>query len=224
MKLKLYQKNLTFVYLAFAALLLVATSLTSCKKKTEVTGTFYLAFVNAGETSSPIDFYVDNNKVNAAALSYNQNISYFSLSSTDHTALIKTSASGVVLTSFNLSPQAGTYYSIFYVDGTTIAYNDDPTPPQSGKARVRFINLNLGMTGNLDIGITGGSVLAASLPNALNSSYYEVAPGSSFSFYATGTTTSLLTLSTTIQAGHIYTIYLSGAAQASVVGTALLQK
>ncbi len=52
----------------------------------------------------------------------------------------------------------------------------------------------------------------------------DVAPGASFSVYNTGTTTVLLTIPTTIQAGHIYTIYLSGDELGSIAGNVLLQK
>ena len=224
MKTKLYPKKLTSLYLIFSALFLMATGFTSCKKKTEVTGTSYIQFVNASETSSPIDFYVDNNKTNPAPLTYNQSVGYFAISTESHPAAIKIAATGATVVPFTLTSVPNVYYSIFYFGGITTAYSDDLTAPQTGRARVRFINLNLGLTANIDFGITGGATLVTSLSSAINSSYMDVAPGASFSVYNTGTTTVLLTIPTTIQAGHIYTIYLSGDQLGSIAGNVLLQK
>jgi hypothetical protein len=224
MKRTLYPKKLTSLHLTFAALFLLIAGFTSCKKKAEVTGTSYIQFVNASEEASPLDFYVDNNKINSTALSYKQNTSYFSVSSTDHPAIIKTSATGAAVVSFNLSPQPGIYYSIYYFGGLTAAYQDDLTAPQTGKARVRFINLNQGVPGNVDLGITGGAKLVTALIAAVNSTYLDVAPGASFSVYNAGTTTSLLDIPTSIEAGHIYTVFLSGVSLTTIAGTVVLQK
>lgn len=224
MKAKLYPPLSKTLYLLFTALFLIAVSFTSCSKKAEVTGTSYVQVTNASQAASPIDFYVDNTKENNAALAYNQSSGYISVSSIDHPALIKTSASGVTNASFNISPQPNIYYSIFYFGPNTAAYQDDMTAPQTGKARVRFINLNLGVTANVDFGISGGAVIASNLIAALASDYLEVAPGTTFSLYTSGSTTVLLSIPTSIQAGHIYTIYVSGVTQADLAATVLLQK
>jgi phosphomevalonate kinase len=220
MKAKLNPRS---IFLSSVALLLI-TAFTSCSKKAEVTGTSYIQVTNASQAASPIDFYVDNTKKNNTALAYNQSSGYISVTSTDHPALIKTSASGVTAATFNISPQPNVYYSIFYFGANTAAYQDDMTAPQSGKARIRFINLNLGVTTNVDLGISGGAIIASNLIAALASDYLEVAPGSTFSLYASGSSTVLLSIPTSIQAGHIYTMYVSGVTQADLVATVLLQK
>jgi hypothetical protein len=217
MKTKLYSLSSKTLYLLFTALFLIAVSFTSCSKKAEVTGTSYVQVTNASQAASPIDFYVDNTKKNNTALAYNQSSGYISVTSTDHPALIKTSASGVTASSFNISPQPNIYYSIFYFGPNTAAYQDDMTAPQTG-------NLNLGVTANVDFGISGGAVIASNLIAALASDYLEVAPGTTFSLYTSGSTTVLLSIPTSIQAGHIYTIYVSGVTQADLAATVLLQK
>ncbi|MCC8427064.1 DUF4397 domain-containing protein [Mucilaginibacter sp. UR6-11] len=215
--------HLKTIYYLFA-LVAIALTFNACSKKSEVSGTAYIQFTNADESASPMDFYVDNTKENTSALAYNQSTDYFSVTSVDHPAVIKTSASGVNVTSFNISPQPGAYYSVFYFNGFTVAYQDDVTAPQSGKARVRFINLNVGLTSDVDFGIAGGVKLVNGLTSKLNSNYIDVNPGTTFSLYTAGSTTELLNIPTSIQAGHIYTIYLSGAVQASLKATVLLQK
>ncbi|MDB5004740.1 MAG: hypothetical protein JWQ34_2965 [Mucilaginibacter sp.] len=220
MKAKLNPRS---IFLSSVALLII-TAFTSCSKKAEVTGTSYIQVTNASQAASPIDFYVDNTKKNNTALAYNQSSGYISVTSTDHPALIKTSASGVIAATFNISPQPNVYYSIFYFGANTAAYQDDMTAPQSGKARIRFINLNLGVTTNVDLGISGGAIIVSNLIAALASDYLEVAPGTTFSLYASGSSTVLLSIPTNIQAGHIYTIYVSGVTQADLAATVLLQK
>ncbi len=221
MRAKLNPRSL---FLSGIALLLSITALTSCSKKNEVTGTAYVQITNASQTASPIDFYIDNTKKNTSALAFTQSSGYLSVSSTDHPALIKSSASGVTAASFNISPQPNVYYTIFYFGANTAAYQDDMTAPQTGKARIRFMNLNLGYTTNVDLGVSGGSLLVTNLIPALASSYIDVTPGTTFSLYATGTTTVLLSIPTNLQAGHIYTIYTSGATQADLAANILLQK
>lgn len=213
-----------FKLLLSFSLAVAVTSLSSCSKKNEVTGTGYVQFTNASETASPVDFYVDNTKINNTALAYNQSTSYFAVTSTDHPAVIKSSASGVNAAAFHITPVPNAYYSVFYIGAFTVSYPDDVTPPQAGKARVRFINLNLDLTADVDFGITGGAKIITGLVNKLNSAYAEVNPGATFSLYTAGTTTELLNIPTTIQAGHIYTIYLSGTTRAGLKATVLLQK
>jgi hypothetical protein len=217
-------QTLKTLYLPVIALFILAVSFASCSKKADVAGTSYIQVANASETSSPIDFYVDNNKVNNAALAYNQSTGYFSVTSTAHPTLIKSSASAVNVASFNITPLPNAYYSIFYFGSFTVAYPDDVTAPQSGKARVRFINLNLELTSDIDFGITGGAKIITGLASKLNSAYVDVNPTATFSLYTAGTTTELLNIPTTIQAGHIYTIYLSGTTQGSLKASVLLQK
>jgi hypothetical protein len=214
----------TSKFLLLFSLAIVVISFSSCSKKSEVTGTGYVQFTNASETASPIDFYVDNTKINNTALVYNQSTSYFAVTSTAHPATIKSSASGANVTGFTITPMPNTYYSVFYFGAFTVAYQDDVTAPQTGKARVRFINLNVGLTADVDFGITGGAKIITGLVSKLNSDYVEINPGATFSLYTAGSTTELLNIPTTIQAGHIYTIYLSGDTQSSLAANVLLQK
>jgi hypothetical protein len=211
-------------FLLFFSLAIAIVSFASCSKKSEVTGNGYVQVTNASETASPIDFYVDNTKINNTALVYNQSTSYFAVTSTDHPAIIKSSASGVNAAAFNIRPLPDAYYSVFYVGAFTVSYQDDVTAPQTGKARVRFVNLNLDLTADIDFGITGGAKIITGLANKLNSAYVEVNPGTTFSLYTAGSTTELLNIPTTIQAGHIYTVYLSGTTTVGVKATVLLQK
>lgn len=224
MKRNLHVKKTGTLFLLPAALLLITLCITSCSKKADTTGTSYIQFTNAAESASPMDFYVNNKKENDASLTYNQSTNYFSVSSVSQSAIIKSTASGATLASITINPQTGAYYSVFYIDGSTIAYQDDVTAPQSGKAKIRFINLNEGLTGTTDFSVSGGSKIASALIQLVASDYYQVDPGTTFSANTTGDTTSLISIPTTVQAGHIYTIYLSGINAGTLKATVILQK
>lgn len=207
-----------------ALLLLVVTA---CNKKNDVnlSGTAYIEFTNASQTDSPVDFYVSSAKKNTLPVPYGQSTDYFSVSTgTTLPASIKVNTTGVTLASLNLTPLPNAYYSIFYFGGITVAYIDDLSIA-AGKSRIRFINLNKGLTGSLDFGVKGAPTpLVTGLGAAFDSAYYSVTPGSTFSVYAAGTTSSILDIPTTTEAGHVYTIYLSGATTADLQANILLQK
>lgn len=207
-----------------AVLLLVATA---CNKKSDVnlSGTAYIQFTNASQNDSPVDFYVNSAKKNTLPVPYMQSINYFSVSTgTTLPAAIKVNATGVTLASLNLSPLPNVYYSIFYFGGITVSYVDDLSIV-AGKSRIRFINLNKGLTGSLDFGVKGAPTpLVTGLNAAFDSPYYSVTPGATFSVYAAGTTNSILDIPTSTEAGHVYTIYLSGATTADLQANVLLQK
>lgn len=216
-----------FVFPALAFLILLATA---CSKKkidnniTQINGTAYLEVINASQTDSPIDFYMGGNKQNAQPIAYTQSSGYFQVNAGQQKASIKVNATGATLTSFNITPVDNAHYSIFYFGGYTSAYYDNLSTV-TDQASVRFINLNLGLTGDVDFGIKGApETLAFNLSPALNSTYYTVAAGSTFSVYSTGSNTSILDIPTTIAAGHVYTIYLSGATTAALQATVLMQK
>ncbi|HWZ35532.1 MAG TPA: DUF4397 domain-containing protein [Mucilaginibacter sp.] len=217
-------KHTKKLFPVLALLLLVATACSKKNNDVQITGTAYIEVINASQTDSPFDFYVGSTKQNTQPIAYTQNTAYFQVNTGQQSASIKVNATGSTLAGFNITPIVNTYYSIFYFGGYTSAYVDDLSTV-ADKARVRFINLNLGLTGNVDYGIkSASSPLATNLGPAVNSAYYAVAPGSAFSVYATGTTTSILDIPTTIVAGHVYTVYLSGATTAALQATVLLQK
>jgi len=212
----------------FALLGLLLFAATSCKKKDDtmpVRGTAYIEVVNASQTDAPIDFFIGSTKKNTQPTGYTQSISYFSIDAGQTLpASIKVSSTGNTLVNMNLTPLPNVYYSIFYFGGLTTSYVDDLTTV-ADKARVRFINLNKGETGNLDYGIKNANVpLVTNLGPAFDSVYCTVTAGSTFSVYATGTTNSILDIPTTIQAGHVYTIFLSGETTSELQATVLQQK
>ncbi|MEO8884903.1 MAG: DUF4397 domain-containing protein [Mucilaginibacter sp.] len=198
---------------------LFAVCLSSCKKdnNSAVGVTAYVMAVNSAQASSPQDFYVDNNKLNESAIAYTQNTEYLAVNGGSHNVQFKTSGTTTVNGTSSASFMPGTYNSIYFTDdGSATTTQDDRTQPQSGKARVRFINVSSAVTGNVDFGLSTGNKIVTGLANKAASTYYEVDAATSFSLYASGSATAMLSIPTTIQAGHIYTIYISGATTATL--------
>jgi Domain of unknown function (DUF4397) len=210
----------------FAIILLAATCFTSCQKgsNNEVAISAFIMAANSAQTSAPQDFYVDNNKVNSSAIAYTQSTSYISISSGGHQEQFKTSSTSTVNTSFNSTFSPGSYNTVFYTDdNTATTYQDDRTSPQPGNARVRFVNLSSALTANVDFTASTGGKIVAGLVYKSASVYNEVSSASTFSLSASGSSSVLLNIPVTLQAGKIYTIFISGATSATITYTVIAE-
>jgi len=206
-------KNPKTLSILFAAFVLISIGITGCKKNndTEVTGTAFVRAVNSAEASAPQDFYVDDNKQNTSALAYTQTSSYSTVTAGAHNAQFRTSGTTTVNVSGGVFLNPNTYSTFYYCsDNTAVPVQDDNTNPQTGKARVRFINLSAALNSNVDFGLTAGNKIVTNLAYKTASAYNEVDAATSFSLYAAGSSSAALTIPTTIQAGKIYTIVISG--------------
>jgi hypothetical protein len=212
--------------LTLSALMALSISLSSCKKSSSSASlTANLMITNSAQGSTPQDFYLDNNKLNGSAMAYSQSSAFISTSAGSHQGQFKASGTGTVDATTTLSLAAGKYYSVFYTDGnSSTTAEDDRTAPQSGKSRVRFINLSSALTSNVDIAATGSANLVSGLAYKAASAYYDVDPATSFSLKASNTATVLLNIPSTMQAGHIYTVYFSGTTSATVASNVITEK
>jgi len=181
--------------------------------------------VNSAQGSSAQDFYLDNAKSNSSPILYTQSQGYFYITAGDtHQAQFKTSGSAVVNASTSLQLSPGGFYDVVLTDNNgTSTYPNDRTSPQPGNSRVRFINVSAGFTANADFAysVSGkATVLASNVANKAASAYYDVSGTiNNFSFSATGSTSVLLNIPITLQAGKIYTIFISGTTQATLAST-----
>lgn len=216
-------KTLSILVSAFA---LLAIGFIGCKKNndTEVSGTAYVRAVNSAEASVPQDFYVDDSKLNTTALAYTQATSYFTVNAGSHNTQFKTSGTTTVNVSGGIFLTPGTYSTFYYTsDNTGVAVQDDPTSPQTGKARIRFINLSSALNSNVDFGLSTGNKIVTNLAYKTASAYNEVDAATSFSLYAAGSSSVSLNIPTTVQAGKIYTVVISGTTLATINYTVYVQ-
>lgn len=209
-----------------ASFILLSIAFVGCNKNddTEVTGTAYVRAVNSAEASAPQDFYVDDSKQNSTALAYTQASSYSTVNAGTHNTQFRTSGTTTVNVSGGVFLNPGTYSTFYYCsDNTGVAVQDDNTNPQSGKARVRFINLSSAFNNSVDFGITSGNKIVTNLAYKVASAYNEVDAATSFQLYATGSSIVTLNIPTAIQAGKIYTIVISGATTTTITYTVYVQ-
>jgi hypothetical protein len=209
-------------FLSFMLLLAVtATCLVSCSKNNDAVGvSAYVMASNSAQASAPQDFYVDNSKANGSAIAYTQSTSFITVGSGSHQAQFKTSTTASVNTTFSLSLSPGNYYSVFYSDDhTATTAQDDRTAPQSGNARVRFINLSTALSSNIDFAAKGGAKIVSALAYKTASAYNEVSAATTFSLYSSGSSTVMLDIPVSLQAGRIYTIFISGTTSATITYT-----
>jgi hypothetical protein len=209
-----------------AAFVLLSIGLTACNKNSdpEVTGTAYVRAVNSAEASAPQDFYVDDSKQSTTPLAYTQTSAYTTVNAGTHNVQFRTSGTATVNVSGGVFLNPGSYSTFYYAsDNTAVAVQDDNTAPQSGKARVRFINLNSALNSSVDFGLSSGNKIVTNLAYKIASAYQEVDAATSFSLYVAGSSTATLTIPTTIQAGKIYTVVISGTSTATINYTVYVQ-
>jgi len=196
----------------------------SCTKDSSsgvsLTGTVSLMVVNGTEGSAPQDFYSDDSKVNASAVAYSQNSSYITTNAGNHQGQFRTSGTTTVNASANMVFETGKFYTVYLAgDGSSssaVTTNDDMTPPPSGQARVRFVHVSSAAAASIDLIATNGTKIVSGLAYKTASTYNNVDANSSFTLYAAGSVTALLTTPAFAQAGKIYTVYISGSTTATV--------
>jgi len=175
-----------------------------------------IAVTNAASASLPQDVYFGNQKLNATPLAYGQTVGYVNITGNPTISFRNTGTTDVNGSlATNLLP--GKYYVAYYADDKSITvYENDRTAPQSGKARIRFINLTTALGSNVDFGISGGAKIVTALTYKAASAYQEVNPALGYSLYTGGSASVLLNIPITLTAGGIYTVYITGITSATV--------
>ncbi len=210
---------------ALVAIAALSVAIVSCSKDDNdytpqpISG---LSIYHASPTPEKLDIYVGNGKANDAAASYvdfafGNKMEYLNVYSGERQVTVKKKGTdpSLLTDKFNFEPQIG--YSLFIVDNlATVKFlmlKDDLTKPESGKARVRFVNVSPD-AGALNLNIEGKDTDLFS--NKLFKEYttFEaIDAGDKVTFNVKNTTGG--TLATKIQdvkieSGKIYTIWVKG--------------
>jgi len=176
----------------------------------------YLLVVNTAETLNQQDFFLNGNHI-ATGLDYMEGIPYFSVpTNASITGDFRSAGNSTSNGTFSISSGVGYYYSAFLTDDKAVVTSvDSLIIPAAGKAKVRFANLSLGINAPVSISITGGATLSPGLAYKTVSQYYSIDPASAFTVKLASGGTAVFSIPSTFQAGHIYTIYFSGATTAT---------
>jgi hypothetical protein len=199
---------------------LLTLSLSSCLKYNN--NQYYtppaalLTFIQASPDEPPLDFSLDNNRVNGWPINYGDNIDYFRAFTGKRNVNFYNAGTGNVILSDTIHLNQNATYSLFLVNTTAhpqiLLLTDSLTKPSSGSAGIRFVNLSPDAPA-VDLAVTGGAVL---VPNKAFKGYSSFAntPGNtsySIEVRQAGTTTVLATLpNVTLNSSFVYTIWLHG--------------
>jgi hypothetical protein len=105
-----------------------------------------LTVTNASPNSNGLDFYIDNQKVNAAGFNYPLRIPYLRVYSGSRAAKVTAASNPATLFSGNLVLLPGEYNSLFIIGKVEaldfLLVKDDLSFPAAGKTKLRFGNLS----------------------------------------------------------------------------------
>ncbi len=214
-------KNLPKSRLALISMVgLLTLSLSSCLKSYK--NQYYsppaaiVTFIQASPDQPPLDFSLDNNRVNESPLAYGNIVDYFRAYTGKRNTNFYNHSTGNVILSDTVHLNQNVYYSLFLVNTVahpqTLLLTDSITRPAAGSAGIRFVNLSPDAPA-VDLVVTGGAVL---VPNKAFKGYSSFAntPGNTsynLEVRQAGTSTVLATLpNVTLNSGFVYTIWLRG--------------
>ena len=219
--MKTHKNSSKKLLLGICAGCLISFLLTSCLKNTNTVynpPTGLLSFIQASPDEPPLDFYLNNNRVNQGALYFEDNIDYVSAIAGSRTANFYATGTTTPLLSTPITLAQSTAYSLFLINKSSspqvLLLTDTLNKPTTGNATVRFVDLSPDAPA-VDLAVQGGAVV---VPNKLfkgYSSFIPVAAKSNYTFEVrqAGTSTVLATLSNVpLVSGSVYTIWFGGLA------------
>jgi hypothetical protein len=199
------------LYLCLSTIVL----LSACVKKNETpTGEAHVRFVNAIPDLGNQDVYINTNRT-VNSIGFGTQTAYVNYTAGINALSIANAGTSTSNLTYNFGSSIGDYATVFFfrnLTGDLVSGGivDNMTAPPAGKARVRFVNVDNFLSDSFKVTITGGATLFESLIFSTASQYYDVDPGTSFTATAKTVTTPTV-MNYTLQAGKIYTIWLSGA-------------
>ncbi len=216
----MYQSIHSKIAVAFAAILTFVLFLSSCKKDDDNDGMASVQVVHSSETTGPVDLYIDNARVNSQAVAYTQSSGYFQIPAGSKTAEIRLAGSAQVVNTVNLDLEEGKNYTI-YVSGSSstegsVVTNDNTSTPSDGQAKVRFVNLS-SLVSSASVLLDNSSAISSNLLFGATSDFSTVAAGThTFKAYSSANANVNVTTSLNLQAGKVYTVYLTGTSSLSL--------
>jgi hypothetical protein len=219
-------------YKVLAIALIALTSFSACSNDddNEIKADAYVRIVNASEGSPAQDFYLDSTKLNSSAVAYAESSAYLTTTDGDKLGRFKTSGTAQVNSSANLDIDGGKYYTVYHTGGTSSSASftttvDEHVNASANKAKVRFVHLSSAAANKIDLAIQGGAKIISDLAYKSASAYQEVDAATNFQLFTAGSTTAGINLpALNLQAGKVYTVYISGSTAFSITYHVLVDK
>ncbi|AZI27789.1 DUF4397 domain-containing protein [Pedobacter sp. G11] len=206
--------------LLFFAIFLI--SLSSCKKHDPdvvVNGEAKVKMINAAQTEADQDVFVDGGKRSTAALAFGQTTDYLKVASGNRTIRFMGSANLETESALNFTPSLT--YSTFLVNDRNgareiVSYEDNLSNTESGKAKIKLINLTPYFTTGINVSVQAGTQFVNGLLFKEASSYFSVDADLNLRYNVVGSGNIKTIDNANFVAGKIYTIWFSGATAATL--------
>ena len=203
---------------------LLAVLLSSCLKDNNnyvIQPAALVTVINASPDSQPLDFFMNQNKVNSFPIAYSNGLDYFRAYPGSRTANFYVAGTQQKVISDTITLQVNKYYSIFlsnHVSKPDVVFlTDSITTPAAGMASIRFVNLSPDAPA-VDLGIQGGAVLISNKSYKGFSLFVPVQGDNTYTLEIrqAGTSTVLASIANkTLHSGAVYTVWLQGFATAT---------
>ncbi|TDG36610.1 DUF4397 domain-containing protein [Pedobacter changchengzhani] len=211
--LKTLSTTSKLLFTLFASVLLMS----ACKKENDykeitIAG---LGFVHASPGTGALDLIVDNQKVTNKIFTYTNDLGYFGAFPGGRLIGIAKKDSVKYLATLPVNLAEGTFYSAFIIGvlpkPEILLVQDDLKAPETGKAKIRFINLSPDAPA-LDLDIMGQSTTLFNGKAFKDvSPFISIDPSASYTFeIKEGTNVTATLPATKIEAGKIYTLWAKG--------------
>lgn len=213
-----------------AAFFMAAAAISSCKKNTiDPSGQFNIKVVNAAAASGAQSFTLANNVLISGGLNFTDVSDYINAQSGKNMTMeFKTVGTNNDYASGSLYTTNGVNFTVYLAgqgsNARVEAFQDDLGAPNNGQVKIKFIDLSNNAPSVLTVKNPVGDNLVTTLVRDVASGYKYVSPGSlsvQFSGIASGNTIGSFTLPD-LQAGKIYTFYLTDAADGSLLLNTIL--
>lgn len=205
--------------------LLAVIVLNSCEKdnsskKEPVRGEAKVKFINASQNAQPVDFYINDTKINTSALAFGESSEYIKIESGTQINKVNKEVNILdVQTQFSYVPTLS--YTSFFVEdregrGDILTFEDNLGAIEAGKARIRFINLSPYFSNAINVSLGKDDLLVNSLPFKESSSYFMVQAGTGIGVSVLGTGTIKYAAGDEFEAGKNYTIWVGGSSNSTL--------
>lgn len=215
MKIFTYRSSLLF-------LSLLMFFLTACEKHDPdivVKGEAKVKMINATQTEANQDIYVDGLKMSTSALAFSETTEYLKISSGSRIVKFIGSSNLATESAFNFTPSIT--YSTFLVNDRNgareiVNYEDNLSNTETGKAKIKFINLTPYFTTGINVSVQAGTQFVNGLIFKESSGYFSVDADLNLRFNVVGSGTIKTIDNANFVAGKIYTIWFSGTTSATL--------
>jgi hypothetical protein len=225
--------KITAIYhrlLSGLAMLIAVASISSCKKNTiDPSGQFNIKVVNASATAGVQSFTLAGLVLVNGGLNYMDASAYINTASGKNMITeFKNAGTNTVYASGSLYTANGVNFTVYLAGSGSKArvenFEDDLAAPNNGQVKIKFIHLSDNAPNIITVKNTNGDEYSSSLVRDLATGYKYITPGA-LAVRVAGLTSgnSVGTFNfTDLQAGKIYTFYLTDDANGNVLMNKIL--